>query len=95
YRHIPPYAVVKTGTLDSVIALAGAIPTRDRGLVWFAIINRGTDWDSLRAQQDLFLQKLVQQWGIAPTLPLAMEPHIDGAKPALGAANRSDILLGG
>lgn len=95
YRHIPPYAVVKTGTLDSVIALAGAIPTRDRGLVWFAIINRGTDWDSLRAQQDLFLQKLVQQWGTAPTLPLAMEPHIDGAKPALGAANRSDILLGG
>lgn len=95
YRHIPPYAVVKTGTLDSVIALAGAIPTRDRGLVWFAIINRGTDWDALRAQQDLFLQKLVQQWGTSPTLPLAITPHIDGARPALGAANRSDILLGG
>lgn len=95
YRHIPPYAVVKTGTLDSVIALAGAIPTRDRGLVWFAIINRGTDWDSLRAQQDLFLQKLVQQWGTASTLPLVIRPHIDGARPALGAANRSDILLGG
>ena len=94
-RHIPPSAVVKTGTLDTVIALAGAIPTRDRGLVWFAIINRGTDWDSLRAQQDIFLQKLVQQWGTAPTLPLAITPHIDGARPALGAANRSDILLGG
>lgn len=94
YRHIPPYAVVKTGTLDSVIALAGAIPTRDRGLVWFAIINRGTDWDALRAEQDLFLQKLVQQWGLAPTLPLAITPHIDGAKPALGAANRS-VLIGG
>lgn len=95
YRHIPPYAVVKTGTLDSVIALAGAIPTHDRGLVWFAIINRGTDWDGLRAQQDLFLQKLVRQWGTSPTLPLAITPHIDGAKPALGAANRSDILIGG
>jgi serine-type D-Ala-D-Ala carboxypeptidase/endopeptidase (penicillin-binding protein 4) len=95
YRHIPRYAVVKTGTLDSVIALAGAIPTRDRGLVWFAIINRGTDWDALRAQQDLFLQKLVEQWGTVSTLPLAITPHIDGDRPALGAANRSDILLGG
>ncbi len=94
-RHIPPSAVVKTGTLDSVIALAGAIPTHDRGLVWFAIINRGTDWDSLRAQQDIFLQKLVQQWGTASILPLAITPHIDGARPALGAANRSDILVGG
>jgi D-alanyl-D-alanine carboxypeptidase/D-alanyl-D-alanine-endopeptidase (penicillin-binding protein 4) len=95
YRHIPRSAVVKTGTLDTVIALAGAIPTRDRGLVWFAIINRGTDWDSLRAQQDIFLQKLVQQWGTASALPLAITPHIDGTRPALGAANRSDILLGG
>lgn len=95
HRHIPRSAVVKTGTLDSVIALAGAIPTYDRGLVWFAIINRGTDWDSLRAQQDLFLQKLVRQWGTASTLPLAITPHIDGDRPALGAANRSDILLGG
>ena len=95
YRHIPRSAVVKTGTLDSVIALAGAIPTYDRGLVWFAIINRGTDWDALRAQQDIFLQQLVRQWGTAQTLPLAITPHIDGAKPALGAANRSDILLGG
>jgi len=95
HRHIPRSAVVKTGSLDTVIALAGAIPTRDRGLVWFAIINRGTDWDSLRAQQDLFLQKLVQRWGAASTLPLAITPHIDGTRPALGAANRSDILLGG
>ena len=95
HRHIPRSAVVRTGSLDTVIALAGAIPTRDRGLVWFAIINRGTDWDSLREQQDIFLQKLVQQWGTALTLPLAITPHIDGGRPALGAANRSDILLGG
>jgi D-alanyl-D-alanine carboxypeptidase/D-alanyl-D-alanine-endopeptidase (penicillin-binding protein 4) len=95
YRRIPRSAVVKTGTLDSVIALAGAIPTRDRGLVWFAIINRGTDWDALRAQQDLFLQQLVRQWGTAPWLPRPIAPHIDGSRPALGAANRSDILFGG
>ncbi|MGL5060252.1 MAG: D-alanyl-D-alanine carboxypeptidase [Microcoleus sp.] len=95
HRHIPPSTVVKTGTLNTVIALAGALPTRDRGLVWFAIINRGTDWDGLRAQQDLFLQKLVRQWGDAPKLPAAIAPHIDGDRPALGAANRSEISLGG
>lgn len=94
-RRIPHSAVVKTGTLNTVIALAGALPTRDRGLVWFAIINRGTDWDALRLQQDLFLQQLVQQWGTAPRLPVAIAPHIDGDRPALGAANRSEISLGG
>jgi len=95
HRHLPLGTVAKTGTLDHVIALAGAIPTRDRGLVWFAIVNRGSDWDGLRNEQDLFLQKLVKDWGIAPTLPLAITPHINGNRPALGAANRNDILIGG
>ncbi|MDF0554715.1 D-alanyl-D-alanine carboxypeptidase [Kamptonema sp. UHCC 0994] len=94
-RHIPLGTVAKTGTLDRVIALAGVIPTRDRGLVWFAIVNRGSDWDGLRSEQDLFLQQLVRKWGIAPNLPFAITPHINGARPALGAANRNDILIGG
>lgn len=94
-RHIPKGTVAKTGTLDRVIALAGVIPTRDRGLVWFAIVNRGSDWDGLRSEQDLFLQQLVKKWGLAPSLPFAITPHINGARPALGAANRNDILIGG
>src|ERR671933_2061943 len=65
-RHIPLGTAIKTGTLGQVSALAGVIPTRDRGRVWFAIINRGTDVDGFRKQQDEFLQRLVQQWGTPP-----------------------------
>ena len=71
-RKIPKAAVVKTGTLNEVSALAGALPTRDRGLVWFAILNRGTEIEDLRRRQDLLLQALVKQWGPAPTTPIAL-----------------------
>lgn len=91
-RRIPKGTVAKTGTLNHVIALAGALPTRDQGLVWFTIINRGTDWDGLRAEQDIFLQQLVKQWGTAPHLPIAILPHINGNRPLLGAANRNEII---
>ncbi|MGG6266974.1 D-alanyl-D-alanine carboxypeptidase [Leptolyngbya sp. AN03gr2] len=62
-RDIPKHSVIKTGTLNQVSALAGVVPTRDRGLVWFAIINRGTDILELRHQQDLLLQALQREWG--------------------------------
>ncbi len=62
-RSIPERSVIKTGTLNQVSALAGVLPTRDRGLVWFAVINRGTDILELRHQQDLLLQALQKEWG--------------------------------
>lgn len=62
-RTLPKHAVIKTGTLNQVSALAGVVPTRDRSLVWFAIINRGTDILELRHQQDLLLQALQKEWG--------------------------------
>jgi D-alanyl-D-alanine carboxypeptidase/D-alanyl-D-alanine-endopeptidase (penicillin-binding protein 4) len=62
-RDIPKHSVIKTGTLNQVSALAGVLPTRDRGLVWFAIINRGTDILELRHQQDLLLESLQKEWG--------------------------------
>lgn len=62
-RDIPKQTVIKTGTLNQVSALAGVVPTRDRGLLWFAIINRGTDILELRHQQDLLLQALQKEWG--------------------------------
>lgn len=65
-RRIPGDTAVKTGTLAEVSALAGVLPTRDRGLVWFAIINHGRTIEQFRAQQDIFLQSLIQQWGSAP-----------------------------
>lgn len=60
---MPARSVIKTGTLNQVSALAGVLPTRDRGLVWFAILNRGTDILELRHQQDLLLRALQKEWG--------------------------------
>jgi len=72
FRTMPKTTVFKTGTLNDVSALAGVIPTGDRGLVWFAIINRGSNIEGLRAQQDKLLQQLLGQLQVAPTLPAAV-----------------------
>jgi D-alanyl-D-alanine carboxypeptidase/D-alanyl-D-alanine-endopeptidase (penicillin-binding protein 4) len=91
-RHIPAATVVKTGTLNDVSALAGVMPTRDRGLVWFAILNRGTDLGGLRAKQDSLLQRLLHQWR-SPVLPTALTPHSVGSNSSqLGASGRNEIV---
>jgi serine-type D-Ala-D-Ala carboxypeptidase/endopeptidase (penicillin-binding protein 4) len=65
-RNLPRNAVVKTGTLNDVSALAGFLPTESRGLVLFTILNRGTNLDGLRASQDVLLQQLQRAWGTPP-----------------------------
>ncbi|MBD2466000.1 D-alanyl-D-alanine carboxypeptidase [Oscillatoria sp. FACHB-1407] len=94
-RRIPTGAAVKTGTLDAVSALAGAFPTRDRGLVWFAIINVGTaDLQALHDEQDLLLQTLQQQWGAPTPLPTEITPSDRASQPGnqLGAPSRNEVL---
>ena len=61
-RAIPVGTAVKTGTLNRVSALAGIISTRDRGRIWFAIINGGSQTEYLRREQDRLLQRLVRHW---------------------------------
>jgi len=92
-RKIPTAAVVKTGTLNEVSALAGVVPTR-RGLVWFAIMNRGSDVEGFRQQQDVFLQTLVHQWGngSSPAAAIAPTPPVQGANPALGDRRRNQLV---
>ncbi len=91
-RKIPTAAVVKTGTLNEVSALAGAVPTRDRGLIWFAIVNRGTEIEDLRRRQDLLLQALVQQWGRVSTAPIALTPTAPvNVETILGDDGRNQI----
>jgi serine-type D-Ala-D-Ala carboxypeptidase/endopeptidase (penicillin-binding protein 4) len=94
-RHLPLGAAVKSGTLDRVSALAGVMPTRDRGLVWFTIINEGTaDLTRLHNQQDSLVQQLEQQWGAAPSIPATILPGDRDKQPSnqLGAANRNQVL---
>jgi serine-type D-Ala-D-Ala carboxypeptidase/endopeptidase (penicillin-binding protein 4) len=62
-RHLPLGTTIKTGTLNTVSALAGVMPTRDHGRVWFAIMNRGGDVEGFRKQQDELLQHLSKVWG--------------------------------
>lgn len=94
YRKIPTASVVKTGTLNDVSALAGILPTRDRGLIWFTIINRGTDLEGLRDQQDALLQALVTQWGTAASMPVAIAPTTTArtASAGLGDTNRNQAV---
>ncbi|WP_225913921.1 D-alanyl-D-alanine carboxypeptidase [Leptolyngbya ohadii] len=95
WREMPNGSAVKTGTLDAVSSLAGVIPTRDRGLVWFTIINLGTgDLGEFHRQQDRLLQRLQQSWGAPNPLPPAIQPS-DRSRPSasrLGAAERNEIL---
>jgi D-alanyl-D-alanine carboxypeptidase/D-alanyl-D-alanine-endopeptidase (penicillin-binding protein 4) len=93
-RRIPVSAAVKTGTLAQVSSLAGVIQTRDRGLVWFAIINRGWNLAELRNQQDILLQNLTNQWGAElTTLPTLTPSEISRLESnQLGAASRNEIL---
>ncbi|NJM66204.1 MAG: D-alanyl-D-alanine carboxypeptidase [Acaryochloris sp. RU_4_1] len=75
-RSLPQRTVVKSGTLDGVSALAGALPTQKQGVIWFALINGEGDVDQFRTQQETLLQTLLQTWGnpAQPTALLAPSP---------------------
>ncbi|PZV12941.1 MAG: D-alanyl-D-alanine carboxypeptidase [Leptolyngbya sp.] len=94
-RSIPGGSVVKTGTLNDVSGLAGVMPTRDRGLIWFVIMNRGSDLEGLRTQQDKLLQGLTQQWGSVASVPLAIAPRrpIDPSSALSKLSDRNEVLL--
>jgi serine-type D-Ala-D-Ala carboxypeptidase/endopeptidase (penicillin-binding protein 4) len=94
-RHMPNATVVKTGTLRDVSALAGVLPTRDRGLVWFAVLNRGASVSGFRAEQDKLLQNLAKQLEVPEEIPTSIAPHTGNTKviPSLGAAIRNEIVL--
>ncbi|MEL6554148.1 MAG: D-alanyl-D-alanine carboxypeptidase [Cyanobacteria bacterium J06621_11] len=75
-RGLPANSVVKTGSLAVVSALAGVLPTQDKGLVWFSLINYGAGLDALRSRQDQILASLEQQWGKAPSIPPELKTTI-------------------
>lgn len=67
WRAIPKGVMIKTGTLAQVSALAGVIPTKERGQVWFVIMNSGSsDIEGLRNRQDEVLQALDRHWEFLP-----------------------------
>ncbi len=91
-RNLPMGTTIKTGTLNEVSALSGVMPTRDRGLVWFVIINKGSQIAKLRQQQDLLLQSLTKEWGKISTAPLVVSRH--NHLPAyFGDINRNVVVV--
>ena len=74
-RKLPPFLVVKSGSLNTVSALAGALPTQQQGAVWFATMNGGNNLEGFRAQQELLLQEFAKQWGAVQSLPDELKPN--------------------
>jgi serine-type D-Ala-D-Ala carboxypeptidase/endopeptidase (penicillin-binding protein 4) len=68
-RQLPRLAVIKSGSLNRVSALAGALPTSKQGTVWFAVMNSGGDLNQYRQEQEIFLNSLVQEWGAVASEP--------------------------
>ena len=93
-RHPPQYSIVKTGTLSTVSALAGVIFTRDRGWVWFSIMNNGWDIEGFRVQQDELLRTLAYHWGGVsnPSETIQPQTQLAASLRTLGDISRHQIL---
>ncbi|MGJ3246233.1 MAG: D-alanyl-D-alanine carboxypeptidase [Elainellaceae cyanobacterium] len=92
-RNLPAHSAVKTGTLAVVSSLAGVIPTGDRDLVWFAVLNRGPNLDELRREQDTLLKALSAGWNIPTALPEAITPKtFPDEQTQLGNPTRNHVL---
>lgn len=71
-RHAGPgeagVVVAKTGTYGSygACALAGALRTREHGIVYFAVLNRGVPVEPARRRQDAFVRALLAELGGEP-----------------------------
>ena len=94
-RNVPAGSVVKTGSLWNVSALGGVLPTRDRGLVWFAILNGGGDYIwGFRDEQDNLLHDLLKQWNKPQSPPpeITRHPPSNPEFARLGAESRNELL---
>lgn len=69
-RPLPKQAILKSGTLDTVSALAGTINTQ-KGRVWFAILDNNGNVETFRNLQEQLLAALQQSLGAVSALPNA------------------------
>ena len=74
-RSLPKLAVLKSGTLDNVSALGGALPTQKQETVWFVIMNRGENVETFRTQQEVLLKSFLNEWGSVQVSPPDLTPN--------------------
>ncbi len=79
-RSLPQQAVLKSGTLNNISALAGAIPTEEKGAVWFVLLNGEGAVSNFRSQQESLLQTLITQWKIAAKIPASLKASPPGKR---------------
>jgi hypothetical protein len=82
--------VGKTGTLNSVSALAGYIYTRSEGVVLFAIMNRGGSPASFRPLQDLLVREVLDACGGAAAPGYAKRSWKDALSGSVVSPDESD-----
>jgi serine-type D-Ala-D-Ala carboxypeptidase/endopeptidase (penicillin-binding protein 4) len=79
-RKLPAGLVTKSGSLNEVSALAGALPTNQKGVVWFVVMNGGgANLEGFRASQETLLNSLSNQWGVAKSSPANLVANRDRA----------------
>jgi serine-type D-Ala-D-Ala carboxypeptidase/endopeptidase (penicillin-binding protein 4) len=87
-RPLPKLAVIKSGTLDNVSALGGALPTEKQETVWFVIMNGGANVETFRTQQEVLLKSFLTLWGAVPTSP----PELTANPARISKISRSEIV---
>ncbi|WP_299407060.1 D-alanyl-D-alanine carboxypeptidase [Acaryochloris sp. IP29b_bin.148] len=84
-RPLPQLAVLKSGTLNGVSALAGALPTQDQGVIWFAFINGEGDVERFRAEQEV----LLKTWPTTSAAQLTPSPARQNLQPTHERVNQT------
>jgi D-alanyl-D-alanine carboxypeptidase (penicillin-binding protein 4) len=87
-RPLPKLAVIKSGTLDNVSALGGALPTQKQQTVWFVIMNGGANVEEFRTQQEVLLKGFLTQWGTVQASP----PELTANPARISKVSRSEIV---
>ena len=74
-RSLPKHAVLKSGSLSKVSALAGVLPSQ-QGLIWFGLTNYGQNLREFRREQERLLARLLTHWGVAKHPLSALMPNV-------------------
>jgi D-alanyl-D-alanine carboxypeptidase/D-alanyl-D-alanine-endopeptidase (penicillin-binding protein 4) len=72
-RPLPKQSVLKSGTLDTVSALAGALPTQKASVVWFVMMNNAGDVKAFRRLQEKLLDTLQNTLGATTSVPTELK----------------------
>lgn len=79
-RKLPKGLVTKSGSLNEVSALAGALPTTQKGVVWFVVMNGGgANLEGFRAGQESLVNTFANQWGAVSAVPAQLAANRDRA----------------